>query len=341
MKINSFAKMLYPAVVLLCCLLYGCGSRTEESAAESAPEITVTTTTTLPVTTTKSATTTTVPTTSFEQYYMEQCEADMVEVQSTDILTKREDLTYPKFEKYYYYSHTAERKTGVNVLLPPDYSEDKTYPVLYILHGSDDNEDTLAGERYKISVMLTNLIADGDAEEMIVVTPYIYCSKDMPRCTGLDVENWRNFDRFIKDLTKDLLPFINSTFSVDKDRAHTAITGTSVGGRESLYIGFSHPDIFGYIGAVCPASGVVRDVGKPPFTLQPEQFRFGDISPYLLLISAAEHDDAVLDYPFQYHDMLTENGTQHLFHVMTKSGHDYKSVISHLYNYLRMIFREQ
>ena len=84
----------------------------------------------------------------------------------------------------------------------------------------------------------------------------------------------------------------------------------------------------------------MRDVGSPPFTLQPGEFCFPETRPYLLLISAAEHDDAVLDYPNRYHDMLTENGTQHLFHVMTKSGHDYRSVISHLYNYLRMIFRE-
>ena len=79
--------------------------------------------------------------------------------------------------------------------------------------------------------------------------------------------------------------------------------------------------------------------GGTPSLLEPQDFCFRGTSPFLLLISAAEHDDAVLDYPYQYHDMLTENGTQHLFHVMTKSGHDYKSVISHLYNFLRMIFQ--
>ncbi len=340
MRTSAFMiGQLIPPILLMGCLLWGCSSQTADSVAETVSETIMTTTATF--TTPAAAATTVTTTTSPEQYYMEQCEADLVEVQPKEILSKREGLVYPKFEKYYYYSHTAGRKTGVNVLLPTDYSEDKTYPVLYILHGSDDNEDWLASDRLGISVMLTNLIADGEAEEMIVVTPYIYCSKDMPKCTGLDAKNWRNFDNFINDMTKDLRPFINSTFSVDTDRAHTALTGTSAGGRESLYIGFSHPEIFGYIGAVCPASGVVREVGNPPFTLQPEQFRFDDNKPYLLLISAAEHDDAVLDYPYQYHDMLTENGTQHLFHIMTKSGHDYKSVISHLYNYLRMVFREQ
>ena len=329
------------AGLLLCAaVLSGCGSKEQppESAAETAPQTTVTTTLT---TTAPTITLTTTTTTPPEQLYMDHWEKEIAEVQPKDILKKRKDVTYPKFEKYYYYSHTACRKTGVNVLLPADYTDEKEYPVLYVLHGSGDDEDWLASDRIGISTMLNNLIADGDAEEMIVVTPYIYCSKDMPVCTGLDPQNWRNFDRFIDDLERDLMPFINSTFSVAEDRAHTAITGTSAGGRESLYIGFSHPETFGFIGAVCPASGVVREVGSPPYTLEPQDFCFPEQRPYLLLISAAEHDDAVLDYPFQYHDILTENGTQHLFHVMTKSGHDYKSMISHLYNFLRMIFRPQ
>ena len=326
-------------LLLCCCLCSGCGGKSVQP--ESAAETSAVTTEKVTETVTSAATTiTTAVTESPEQLYQERFEQDIVEVQPKDILEKRRGVTYPELEKYYYYSHTAGRRTGVNVLLPADYNSGKSYPVLYILHGSGDDEDWLADDRLCISVMLNNLIADGDAEEMIVVTPYIYCSREMPVCTGLDPENWRNFDNFINDMMEDLRPFINSTFSAADDRAHTAITGTSAGGRESLYIGFSHPELFGFIGAVCPASGVVRDVGNPPFTLQPEQFCFREERPYLLLISAAEHDDAVLDYPFQYHDMLTANGTPHLFHVMTKSGHDYKSVISHLYNFLRMIFRE-
>ncbi|MBR5363666.1 MAG: hypothetical protein IK134_10145 [Oscillospiraceae bacterium] len=322
-------------------LLCGCGEKpAPESSAETVPETTTAAATTATVSETEpEITSETVTTAPPEQLYMNRCEKQIVEVQPDEILERREDVVYPEFEKYYYYSHTACRRTGVNVLLPADYTDEKRYPVLYILHGSGDTEDWIAEDRVCVSVMLNNLITDGEAEEMIVVSPYIYCSKDMPECTGLDPENWRNFDRFAEDLMRDLRPFINSTFSVAEDRAHTAITGCSAGGRVSLTIGFTHPDVFGFTGAVCPASGVVREVGNPPYTLEPAQFCFPENRPYLLLISAAEHDEAVLDYPYQYHDMLTENGTQHLFHVMTQSGHDYHSVISHLYNFMRMIFR--
>lgn len=341
MKQNIIIKLMFSVCLFCGCMLTGCGGTDSETVPEAVSDTmkTNTTVTTFSSAATTFTTVTTSATKAPEQLYMEKCEADLVEVQPKEILSKRKGMTYPKFEKYYYYSHTAGRKTGVSVLLPQDYSEDKTYPVVYILHGSDGNEETLTSDRYGISVMLNNLIQDGEAEEMIVVTPYIYCSRDMQHSTGLDAKNWRNYDNFINDLMKDLHPFINSTFSVDPDREQTAITGTSAGGRVSLSIGFSHPEVFGYIGAVCPASGVVRNVGNPPYVLQPEQFCFDDKRPYLLLISASDHDDAVGDSPYIYHDMLTDNDTQHLFHVMTKSGHEYKSVISHLYNFFRMIFR--
>lgn len=82
--------------------------------------------------------------------------------------------------------------------------------------------------------MLTNLIADGEAEEMIVVLPYIYCSKDMPYCTGMDTTNTLNCDNFINDMMTDLIPFIEENFSVAKGRENTAVTGFSMGGREAL-----------------------------------------------------------------------------------------------------------
>ena len=59
----------------------------------------------------------------------------------------------------------------VNVLLPTDYDEQRTYPVLYILHGYWDTQDWMARDAVGLNVMLGNLWASGEAEEMIVVLP--------------------------------------------------------------------------------------------------------------------------------------------------------------------------
>ena len=55
------------------------------------------------------------------------------------------------------------------------------------------------------------------------------------------------------------MPYIEKTYSVKTGRENTAITGFSMGGRESLLIGMQRPDLFSYIGAICPAPGVTGD----------------------------------------------------------------------------------
>lgn len=273
-----------------------------------------------------------------EETYMEKCSELLAEMPPEEILEKRDGVVYPKFEKHIYYSQTAQRDTPVNVLLPANYSEDKEYPVLYILHGYYDNQDWMARSAVHIPEMLTNLISDGEAKEMIVVLPYIYCSKDMPYCTGMDAQNTLNYDNFINDMMTDLMPFIEENFSVAKGRENTAITGFSMGGRESLFIGVSHPEKFGYIGAVCPAPGLTKGSGSP-WQLEESELAFSENAPYLLLISAAEHDGVVGGNPARYERIFARNDVEHLWHTMSSTGHDASSVTPHLYNLFRMIFQ--
>ena len=273
-----------------------------------------------------------------EEDYMSKCSELLVEKPPRDILKKLDDADYPQFKKYTYYSQTAERDTPVNVLLPAGYSEDKEYPVLYILHGYYDNEEWMAREVVRIPEMLTNLVNNGEAKEMIVVLPYIYCSKDMQYCTGMDTQNTLNYDNFINDMLTDLMPFIEENFSVAKGRENTAITGFSMGGRESLFIGIRHPELFGYIGAVCPAPGLTEGTGDP-WQLESSELVFNENSPYLLLLSAAENDGVVGGNPMHYKRIFAKNDVELLWHSMSSTGHDASSVTPHLYNYFRMIFR--
>ena len=247
----------------------------------------------------------------------------------------REGVVYPEFKKLKYYSQTAERDTKVNVLLPADYDESKKYPVLYILHGFYDTEDWMARKKVALSQILTNLVQDGKAEEMIVVLPYIFCSKELEYTTGMDYENCLAYDNFINDLETDLMPFIRENFSVAEGRENTAVTGFSMGGRESLFIGFRHPEQFGYIGAVCPAPGLA------PGQLSPDELSFADdVKPYALLISSSFADGTVGSSPDTYRGYLDSNGEPFLSHFMQKTGHDHTSVKPHLYNFMQMLFKD-
>ena len=114
-----------------------------------------------------------------------------------------------------------------------------------------------------------------------------------------------------------------------------------MGGRESLFIGFQHPELFGYIGAVAPAPGLTPVTGSAdhPGQMQAEEMRFEDNAPYLLLISCSDRDGVVGTYPKSYHKMLTINETEHIWNEIPGTGHDHTSVKPHLYNFCRMIFR--
>ena len=240
-------------------------------------------------------------------------------------------VDYGEMKSCTYYSTTRERNTPVRVLLPAGYSENEKYPVLYMLHGYWNDETTLSDPDSGLQNIMGNLIASGEAEKMIVVFPYIYTSKDMPYCTNMDAVNNQNYDNFIYDLQADLMPYIEKNFSVKTGRENTAISGFSMGARESLYIGVKMSDRFGYVGSVCTAPGVA------PGMLSEKELRFGTM-PYMVMISAAVYDGVVGNNPENYHNILTANGVQHIWNQLPYGGHDNNSIQPHFYNFTRNLF---
>ena len=274
--------------------------------------------------------------------YMEQVKNMMTEYAPAGITEEKTGVSYGTLKKYQYYSTTRERNVNVNVLLPADYNENETYPVLYALHGYWETEDSLA-TMSSARIMLGNLNANGEAEKMIVVFPYIYTSKTKEACDGLNLENSLNYDNFIHDLTNDLMPYIEKNFSVKTGRENTAITGFSMGARESLFIGLTRSDLFGYVGAACPAPGLTPgiDLSIHPGQLQENQLKPAYQMPNLIMITGGGKDGTVGSQPSVYHNILSANGIEHLWHSVSDGGHDSSSVQPHFYNYLRGIFQSK
>ncbi len=243
------------------------------------------------------------------------------------------DVNYGKLEKVSYYSETCKRERNVNVLLPAGYNPLQKYPVMYVLHGYWGNEDSMSGDAsFKIQNILGNAVAEGKAEKMILVFPYIFASAERETLTGMNDESNKAYDNFINDLLNDLMPFIESHYSVATGKDNTAITGFSMGGRESLYIGLSRPDLFGYVGAMCPAPGVNE--------LVPESdMRFGDEKPYLLMISAGSADSVVWTVPSTYHDIFTRNSVDHIWHYVEEGDHGGRTVRPHMYYFICNAFK--
>lgn len=255
---------------------------------------------------------------------------------------KSKDVPYGEIVKTKYYSTTCEREKNLNILLPAGYSEEKKYPVVYVLHGvGGDGASMIGNGESGVRIMIGNMIAEGAATDMIVVFPDMFTSKEKAAFTAIDPENMAAYDNFVNDLADDLMPFMAKNYSVAEGRDNTAVVGFSMGGRESLCIGFTRPDLFGYVGAVCPAPGLTP--GKDMFldhvgTYREEELVFEKESPYFLMICGGDQDFVVGDFPEQYHNILTTNRVNHHWWIIPGATHGEPAISAGLYNFFHEIF---
>lgn len=249
---------------------------------------------------------------------------------------KQEGVAYYKLEAKSYFSKTCGKIRDVLVYLPPEYNPDAAYPVLYLLHGIGGNHLEWTGG--VPDVILGNLLAAGEAKEMIVVTPNIKAFPAGTPSSGnmYSPETFAAFDNFINDLRDDLMPFIKENYSVLEGREYTAVAGLSMGGREALYIGLSMQDTFGYVGAFAPAPGVLPYFAEGGLFTE-ESFRLEEQYETFVMIVAGTTDTTVGEWPKTYSDTLTKNGSAHVFYE-TQGGHNFFVWKNGLYNFARNIF---
>lgn len=147
-------------------------------------------------------------------------------------------------------SVNLNRVANAYIYTPPSYGKDiiRTYPVLYLLHGASTGElgDTsrewmAAGYANRI---MDNLIVAGKAREMIVVmadsqTPGASASLPLPA----------SYELFEKYFIEEMMPFIESRYRIDANKASRWLAGLSRGGTQAFHTAFRHPDMFGALGA--------------------------------------------------------------------------------------------
>ncbi|WP_288375549.1 alpha/beta hydrolase-fold protein [uncultured Chryseobacterium sp.] len=163
---------------------------------------------------------------------------------------------------------------NVDVWLPEGYSPSKKYSVLYMHDGQMlyDPEMTWNHQAWDVDDTMAKLIKEKTVQNVIVVgiwndqklrhsdyfpqKPFetlTQAQKDTVRRqlrTAGRAENFNpNSDNYLKFLVKELKPYIDKKYAVHKDRKHTFVAGSSMGGLISLYAICEYPDIFG--GAAC------------------------------------------------------------------------------------------
>lgn len=252
---------------------------------------------------------------------------------------KKPDVQYGEVKNIRYYSTTTENERDATIILPPNFDENKKYPVLYLLHGLGGNErEWLGGNPNEV---IFNLVAKGKSKEMIVVIPNIRARhKSVTKEPGFfSVEHFQEFDRFLDDLRDDLMPYIEKNYPVLPGRDNRAVAGLSMGGRSALHVGIKLIDEFAYIGALTPAVGVLPyNVEKGLFTKEsltlPDKYKKST----LIMIVKGEQDGVVGDWPKSYSDALKNNDVEHIYYAI-EGGHDFGVWKNGLYNFARRLFQ--
>jgi enterochelin esterase-like enzyme len=140
-----------------------------------------------------------------------------------------------------YWSTSLGTMRRAHVYTPPGYMRDSAhYPVLYLVHGAGDDDDSWTSVGHA-NYILDNLIAAGKAKPMIVVMPFGHT----PERKGVNMLANNDFGQ---DLFKDLIPYVDGHFRTVAKPSARAMAGLSMGGAHTLQFGLPHPEVFRYVG---------------------------------------------------------------------------------------------
>jgi enterochelin esterase-like enzyme len=165
------------------------------------------------------------------------------------------DVSHGAVARVTYRSAVLAKHRRMHVYTPPGYEAGtEKYPVLYLLHGAGDSDDSWTSVG-RANFILDNLIAAKKAQPMILVMPAGHTgpfSFIMPTERSTDGGPVGNA-KFEEEFVKDILPYIEKHYRVRADRPSRAIAGLSMGGAQALDLSVSRPHDFGYVGVFSSA----------------------------------------------------------------------------------------
>ena len=145
-------------------------------------------------------------------------------------------------------SSVLNRNVNYSIYLPADYaSSERTYPVVYLLHGyTDDNTGWLQfGE---VNRYADKAIEEGTIPPMIIVMP--------DADSSWYINSYDGKEKFEDFFIKEFMPSIEKTYRIKAQKRYRGIAGLSMGGYGTLIYSLKYPDLFA---AAAPLSAAVFD----------------------------------------------------------------------------------
>jgi enterochelin esterase-like enzyme len=266
-----------------------------------------------------------------------------------------QDVPHGQVREVWYNSSVTGSWRHALVYTPPDYDKNQSarYPVLYLQHGGGEDE-TGWTKQGKVNFILDNLIASKSSKPMIIVMANGYARRagQAPPQPGGGMGSpammqamQQMMTTFDEDVTKALIPFIDTTFRTVPDRDHRAMAGLSMGGMQTFVVTFNHLDMFSYIGGFSGAGGMSMRGGPAPDLKTLYNGAMADPTAFakrvhLLWVGVGTEEPAQMRAGIQSFNKLLEDGkVQHTFYESPGTAHEWQTWRRDLKDFAPRLFK--
>jgi enterochelin esterase-like enzyme len=143
------------------------------------------------------------------------------------------------------HSEILKMERNYAIYLPPDYeSSQRSYPVLYLLHGAGDDQTGWI-QFGEVLHIVDKAIKEGTATPMIIVMPDAQSGR---RGYFNDIRGDWNYEDFFFE---EFMPYIETKYRIKGEKRYRAVAGLSMGGGGSTIYALHHPELFS---SSCPLS---------------------------------------------------------------------------------------
>jgi enterochelin esterase family protein len=251
-----------------------------------------------------------------------------------------QDVPHGQVREIWYHSSVTGAWRHALVYTPPGYDVQirERYPVLYLQHGSGEDETGWTKQGHA-NFILDNLIASKSCKPMIVVMANGYARRigyTPPDLTGKPFgspEMMRAMQEsaaaFEDVMTQDLIPFVDASFRTLSDRDHRAMAGLSMGGMQTFQVTFDHLDLFSYIGGF---SGAAMAFGNQK--LDPKTSLNGALADpaafekrvHVLWLGVGTDEPAMMHAGLErLHTSLVDANIKHIFYESPGTAHEWQT----------------
>ena len=235
--------------------------------------------------------------------------------------------------RHIYHSNVTNGEREMYVYTPPGYDPRKKYPVLYLVGGSGELPSNWMYDG-RVNLIMDNLLVEGKAVPMLIVLPNNQViHRNHPKHTEL------TFGIFEKELRNHVVPLVESAYSVQQNPKGRALSGLSMGGRHTMYVGFKSLDLFANFG-VLSAGDVNAETSIAYFLNDPKVNEKVD---YLFIGQGTEEANGFMGgRSVALHEALNKHNIKHEYYVGGYGGHDW-ATWRHLlyYRFLPNLWKKQ